>query len=116
MYRRGEVGQVARALRILDALRGFRQGRSLSELTTEVDVSERTVHRDLADLIDAGIRIDLTLIGNRAGAKLIDDDEHNHVGHVTIWIGDALILPTSWRRPESGFGERDLLPLAGGAP
>lgn len=72
MYRRGEVGQVARALRILDALRGYRQGRSLSELATEVDVSERTVRRDLADLIDAGIRIDLTLIGNRAGAKLID--------------------------------------------
>ena len=54
MYRRGEVGQVARALRILDGLLGYRQGSSLSERATEVDVSERTVRRDLADLIDAG--------------------------------------------------------------
>ena len=50
MYRRGDLGQVARALRLLNALRGFRRGRTLTELAAEVDVSVRTVRRDLADL------------------------------------------------------------------
>ena len=37
MYRRAEIGQVARALRVLDALRGFKQGRWISEIASELD-------------------------------------------------------------------------------
>jgi len=53
VYRRGEVGQTARALRLLDALRGFKHGRTLEELATKLGVSERTVRRDLEELADA---------------------------------------------------------------
>lgn len=47
VYRRGDVGQTARALRLLDALRGYKHGRTLEELAAKLDVSERTVRRDL---------------------------------------------------------------------
>ena len=39
MYRRTEVGQVARALRVLDELRGFKRGRWISEIAKEVGAS-----------------------------------------------------------------------------
>src|SRR5262245_38094033 len=54
MYRRGDFGQVARALRVLEALRGFKQGRWVSEVAAEVSASERTVRRDIIELQDAG--------------------------------------------------------------
>ena len=72
MYRRGDVGQVARALRILDALRGFKHGRLVSELAIEVGMSERTVKRDLEALQDAGIDISREPIDGRAAARLKD--------------------------------------------
>jgi predicted DNA-binding transcriptional regulator YafY len=72
VYRRGDLGQVARALRVMDALRGFRRGRTLAELAAEVDVSERTIRRDIADLIDASVKIELTLIEGRAAARLVE--------------------------------------------
>jgi predicted DNA-binding transcriptional regulator YafY len=72
MYRRGDLGQVARALRVLNALRGFRRGRTLAALATEVDVSVRTVRRDLADLVDADVRIELVPVDGQAGARLIE--------------------------------------------
>jgi predicted DNA-binding transcriptional regulator YafY len=72
VYRRGDVGQVARALRILDALRGFKHGRLVSELAIEVGTSERTVKRDLEALLDAGIDISRTPIEGRAAARLKD--------------------------------------------
>jgi predicted DNA-binding transcriptional regulator YafY len=72
VYRRGEVGQVARALRILDALRGFKHGRCVSELATEVGMSERTVKRDLEALQDAGIDVSRQPIDGRAAARLKD--------------------------------------------
>jgi predicted DNA-binding transcriptional regulator YafY len=72
VYRRGDVGQVARALRILDALRGFRHGRLVSELAREVEMSERTVKRDLVALQEAGIDISRAPIDGRAGARLKD--------------------------------------------
>lgn len=72
MYRRGDLAQVARAFRVLNALRGFRRGRTLAALAAEVDVSVRTVRRDLADLVDAGLRIDLVPVDGEAGARLID--------------------------------------------
>jgi predicted DNA-binding transcriptional regulator YafY len=77
VYRRGDLGQVARALRVLDALRGFRHGRALSELAAEVGVSERTVRRDLAELVDAGFEIDLSPIDRRAAARLIERSYSN---------------------------------------
>ena len=54
MYRRGETSAVARALRVLDGLRGFKLGRPLAELADELGVSEKTIRRDLVDLSDAG--------------------------------------------------------------
>jgi predicted DNA-binding transcriptional regulator YafY len=72
VYRRGDVGQAARALRILDALRGFKHGRLVSELATEVGMSERTVKRDLEALQDAGIDISREPIDGRAAARLKD--------------------------------------------
>ncbi len=72
MYRRGEVGQVARALRILDALRGYRTGRELTELAAAAEVSVRTVRRDITELQDAGFRIESILINKHAGACLVD--------------------------------------------
>jgi predicted DNA-binding transcriptional regulator YafY len=72
LYRRGDVGQVARALKILDALRGFKQGRFISELAREVGASERTVKRDIGELQDAGIDIARLTIDGRAAARLKD--------------------------------------------
>ena len=54
MYRRGDVGQVARALTILDALRGFKQGGFIPELAREVGASVRTVKRDIGELQTPG--------------------------------------------------------------
>ena len=72
MYRRGDVGQAARALKILDALRGFKHGRLVSELAIEAGMSERTVKRDLEALQDAGIDISREPIDGRAAARLKD--------------------------------------------
>ena len=60
MYRRGEIGQVARALRVLDCLRGFKHGRWVGEIAVEVGASERTVRRDITELQDAGFDIDVS--------------------------------------------------------
>jgi proteasome accessory factor B len=72
MYRRGDLGQVARALRVLDGLHGFRQGRTLAELAADLGVSTRTVRRDLAELVDAGFEIALTSVAGRPGARLVE--------------------------------------------
>ena len=72
MYRRGDVGQVARALKILDALRGFKHGRLLSDLANEVGMSERTVKRDIGALQDAGIDVSRETIDGRGAARLKD--------------------------------------------
>lgn len=60
MYRRGDLGQIARAIRVLDGLRGFRHGRTLVDLAADVAVTPRTIRRDLAALVDAGFEIGLT--------------------------------------------------------
>lgn len=73
MYRRGDSGQVARALRILHALRGFPEGRTLEQLADLVGVSVRTVKRDLTELAEAQIQIDRTPIEGRAAARLADE-------------------------------------------
>jgi len=72
MYRRGDLGQVARALRVLDGLRGFKRGRLVAELAAEVGVSERTVRRDLSELRDASFEIDSLVIDGRAAARLVE--------------------------------------------
>lgn len=72
MYRRTDDGQVARALRVLDALRGFKHGRLVSELAMEVGSSERTIKRDIASLQDAGIEVARVQIDGRAAAQLKD--------------------------------------------
>jgi predicted DNA-binding transcriptional regulator YafY len=72
VYRRGDLQHVARVLRILDELRGFRRGRRLAELAREVGASERTVRRDLADLRSVGFEIEAVLLEGRAGARLVE--------------------------------------------
>ncbi len=72
MYRRGEVSHVARALRILNALRGFKLGRTLADLAAAVGVTERTVRRDLVVLNNADIEIELTRVDHRAAACLVE--------------------------------------------
>lgn len=78
MYKRGEYGQVARALRILDALRGFRHGRALAELASEVGASERTIKRDIEELIDAGFDIERVTLDGRLGMRLVEQS-HSYV-------------------------------------
>ncbi|MEJ7597339.1 MAG: transcriptional regulator [Kofleriaceae bacterium] len=70
VYRRGEYGQVARALRIVDALRGYKQGRWVNEVAEALGISERTVRRDIGELQDAGLHIDVTKRANRVFAFL----------------------------------------------
>lgn len=72
MYRRGDVGGVGRALRLLDLLRGYKRGRAIADLAAELGVSSRTVRRDLAELESAGERIERTTIDGRAGARVIE--------------------------------------------
>lgn len=73
MYKRGDVGQVARALRVLDKLRGYKQGRWVAELAAEVGASERTVRRDLRELQDADIDIEIEKRANRVTALLTEE-------------------------------------------
>jgi predicted DNA-binding transcriptional regulator YafY len=70
MYRRGDFGPVARALRVLDALRGFKHGRWISEVSAEVRTSERTVRRDIAELQAAGFDIEVMRLENKSFACL----------------------------------------------
>ena len=79
MYRRTEIGQVARALRVLDALRGFKHGRWISEIAAEVGASERTVRRDIDELHDAGYDIEVTRRDNRSFAVLVTERTYSPV-------------------------------------
>lgn len=79
MYRRGEIGQVARALRVLDALRGFKHGRWITELASEVGASERTVRRDITELQDAGFDIEIAKRDNRVIAMLASERNYSPV-------------------------------------
>jgi predicted DNA-binding transcriptional regulator YafY len=72
VYRRGDLSHTSRTLRVLDELRGFRRGRRLSEIASELRVSERTVRRDLTDLRAAGFEIESIVIAGRAGARLVE--------------------------------------------
>ena len=79
MYRRGDFGQVARALRVLDRLRGFKQGRWVSEIAADIASSERTVRRDITELQDAGIDIEVTKRANRVFAYLAEERNYSPV-------------------------------------
>jgi predicted DNA-binding transcriptional regulator YafY len=78
VYRRGDLSHVSRTLRVLDELRGFRRGRRLDALARAVDASQRTVRRDLADLVAAGFEIERTRIEGRAAARLVEKT-YSHV-------------------------------------
>jgi predicted DNA-binding transcriptional regulator YafY len=79
MYRRRDVGVVTRALRILEALRGFKLGRRISEVAAEVGASERTVRRDLAELQDAGFEIEISNREHRSYACLHSEQAYSAV-------------------------------------
>ena len=79
MYRKGDFGQVTRALRVWDALRGFRKGRWVTEIAEQLGVSERTVRRDIQDLQDAGIDIETTKQANRVYARLAEERNYSPV-------------------------------------
>jgi len=77
VYKRGDLNHISRALRVLDELRGFRRGRRLSELATQLQSSERTIRRDLGDLRSAGFEIESVSIAGRAGARLVEKTYSN---------------------------------------
>ena len=79
MYLKGEIGQVARALRVLDCLRGFKHGRWISDIAKEVGASERTVRRDITELQDAGFEIAVTRRENRSFATLTTERTYSPV-------------------------------------
>jgi predicted DNA-binding transcriptional regulator YafY len=79
MYRKGDFGQVTRALRVWDALRGFKKGRWVTEIAEQLGVSERTVRRDIQDLQDAGVDIETTKQANRIYARLTEERSYSPV-------------------------------------
>ena len=72
VYRRGDLTHIARSLRVLDELRGFRRGRRIDALARELKASERTIRRDLAELRSVGFEIEPVLLEGRAGARLVE--------------------------------------------
>jgi predicted DNA-binding transcriptional regulator YafY len=56
----------------LDALRGFKHGRTLEDLAAKLGVSERTVRRDLQELADANVRVELSRVDGQAAARLLE--------------------------------------------
>jgi predicted DNA-binding transcriptional regulator YafY len=79
VYRKGDFGQVTRALRVWDALRGFKKGRWVTEVAEQLGVSERTVRRDIQDLQDAGVDIETTKQVNRIYAQLTEERNYSPV-------------------------------------
>jgi len=79
MYRKRDHGQVTRAFRVLDALRGFTRGRWVNEIAEVVGASERTVRRDLAELTDADIGIEISRRANRIYAQLTEEKSYSPV-------------------------------------
>lgn len=77
MYKRGDLNHISRTLRVLDELRGFRRGRLLSEIASQLGASERTIRRDLADLRSAGFEIESLTLGGRAAARLVEKTYSN---------------------------------------
>jgi predicted DNA-binding transcriptional regulator YafY len=79
VYRRGDFGQVARALRVLDELRGYKRGRWVNEVADALGSSERTVRRDITELQDAGIDIEIDKRANRVFAQLTQERTYSPV-------------------------------------
>lgn len=79
MYLKGEIGQVARALRVLDCLRGFKHGRWISDIAREVGASDRTVRRDITELQDVGFEIEVTRRENRSVAILTTERTYSPI-------------------------------------
>ena len=79
MYRRRDVGVVTRALHVLEALRGFKLGRRISDVAAEVGASERTVRRDFAELQDAGFEIEISNREHRSYACLHSEQAYSAV-------------------------------------
>jgi predicted DNA-binding transcriptional regulator YafY len=77
LYKRGDLNHISRTLRVLDELRGFRRGRHLSEIASQLGASERTIRRDLADLRSAGFEIESLTLGGRAAARLVEKTYSN---------------------------------------
>ena len=63
----------------MDALRGFKRGRWVNEIAESIGASERTVRRDLAELADAGIGIEITKRSNRVFAQLTEERSYSPV-------------------------------------
>ena len=79
MFKKGDFGQVGRAFRVLDALRGYKRGRWVNDVGDLLGVSERTVRRDLEELADAGIGIEISTQANRIYARLTDERSYSTV-------------------------------------
>lgn len=66
----GKYSQAARVLRILDRIRGRRQGVPFAELASLFTVSEAQVRRDLMALEEAGYALEYTLVDGRSAVRL----------------------------------------------
>lgn len=82
MFRKPDFGKGTRALRILNALSGYPDGRPLADLSEELGVSESTVKRDLAEFVAAGVNIERMLIDGRAAARF-EDERHRSLVSIT---------------------------------
>ena len=70
--RKGKYTQAARVLRILDRIRGRRQGVPFSELASLFEVSEAQVRRDLMALEEAGYALEYLLREGRSAVRLLE--------------------------------------------
>jgi predicted DNA-binding transcriptional regulator YafY len=82
VFRKADLGSGARALRLMNALTGHPDGRTLADLAAELGVSESTIKRDLAQFAAAGIDIERTLINGRAAVRL-EDERHRSLVPIT---------------------------------
>ncbi|MEZ4404269.1 MAG: WYL domain-containing protein [Kofleriaceae bacterium] len=72
MFRRSDAGsKTPRSFRLRDLLIGFKRGRAIVDLATELDVSPRTIKRDLAEMERSGEAIERLLVDGRPGARLL---------------------------------------------
>lgn len=91
MYRRGDVRQTARALRLLDALRGFKHGRTLEDLAKKLSVSDRTIRRDLQELVGTSFHEDTVSVLSKFEQTMSASErkEHGALGQHFAYVPDG---------------------------
>src|SRR5262245_23769748 len=70
-YRRTQYSVTTRRIKLFDFLRGKRFPVLLSELTSEFDVGDNAIRRDLGFIADAGYAIDFFREDSQAGRTMV---------------------------------------------